>query len=377
MYKLYTAGPIRIPHFVQSELNKPLIFHRDSEFISLYNKMISGLQYILCTQNDVLAFTASGTGGMEAAICNILSPKDKVLVIEQGKFSNRWSEICECFGLNITKIVLPWRVSIEPEQLKKALYSNNDFSAVLLTHCETSTGALNNIRELSNIVHRHSSAILIIDAMSSIGAVPLEMDKWNVDVVVFSSNKGIMNPPGLAFVSLNEAAWERVRQSCTPRYYFDFLKMKKTQMSGKGTVYTPAIPIIRGVFSATEYIRKFTIQKIWERNSKLAYAFRNAVQSIGLNIWPPLPSDSLTVIEVPESLGAIKIKDALKNQHSMVISGGQGELKEKVIRIGHYGELNPNDYSELLSAIGYVLTDLNWNIEREIGVNVFHKLMQS
>ncbi|MEE4312155.1 MAG: alanine--glyoxylate aminotransferase family protein [candidate division KSB1 bacterium] len=375
--KLYTAGPVPVPEFVQSELKKALIFHREDEFKSLYQIMISGLQYVLHTENDVLAFPASGTGAMEAAVSNLLSAGDSVLVIEQGKFSSRWSEICETFGVGVVKIVLPWRVSIEPELVKKALLSNENIRAVLMPQCETSTGALNDIAELSHVVHRYSEAVLVVDGISSIGAIPFEMDSWDVDVAVFSSNKGMMNPPGLAFISLNDRAWKMVYSASLPCYYFDLTRMRKAQTSGIGPVFTPAIPIVRGVNASVGYMRKMTIRKLWARTSSLANAFRTAIQSLGLAIWPPQPSDALTVIGIPDSLDASEIQYGLKTKHHMILSGGQGELKGRVLRIGHYCDRPADDYSELLSALESVLIDMNWNIKKNMSVKLFIQSMNS
>ncbi len=373
--KLYTTGPVRIPPEVQREICQPMIYHRDPEFIQIYQETITGIQEVLQTRHDVLAFTASGTGGMEAMIVNLLCKDDEVLVVDQGKFSSRWTDICMRYGVRVHKIELLWRDSVKPEQIGEVLSANTGIKAVFITHCETSTGAINDLEAVSKTIHDNSTAIFIVDAISTVGAVPFRMDRWNVDAVAITSNKGLMNPPGVVFAGVNEKAWEMAKRSDLPKYYFDFFKLKDSLAAGRGSAFTPAIPLIRGVHQALSIIREIGLDRFWDLHRKLAYAFRTGMMKLGLEIWPPNPSDSLTVIAIPDALNAIRIATALKEKYDIIVSKGQAQLRDRIIRIGHFGEVIVEDYAEIISALESVLIQLNWKFDRESGINSFYEAL--
>ncbi len=353
--KLYTAGPVTVPQSIQQELSQPILYHRESEFLEIFYSVISGMKYIFQTENDVLPFIASGTGGMEAAILNLFSPGDQVLVLDQGKFSARWVEICQCHRLQVERIEFSWRESIDKRQLKKAVKSMTSLKGVFFNHCETSTGALNDIQKAAEIVHRHSKALVIVDAISTIGVIPFKMDEWNIDVVITASNKGLQNPPGLVFVALNETAWNFVQCSDLSTYYFSFKKAKHAMEKGIGSAFTPAISLFYGVQQAIKEIQQKSIDAVWEEHKKLAQTFRKTVKYLGLNIWPHNPSDSLTMIEIPREFQANKIIAQVKNKYGFILSKGQGILSNKVIRIGHLENVNPETDAKLLTALEDVL----------------------
>ena len=375
-FKLYTAGPVEVPQRIQSEISKPILYHRDPSFLQIFAEVTAGIQYLLETENNVLIFTASGTGGMEAAVVNLLSKGDKVLIVEQGKFSSRWSELCNLHGLNIVKITLPWRESITVDQIKEALATHADIKALLITHCETSTGALNDIKSIAEIVHRNSNAIIILDAISTIGVIPFYMDDWGIDVTILSSNKGLLNPPGLVFIALNSKAWLYHQNSNLPKYYFSFQKARDAVTSGIGTAFTPAISICYGVRKRVHEIMQTGLENIWKQHHAFAHAFRSAICAMGLKILPDFPSDSLTVIDVPPPLEADEIIALLREKEKIIVSKGQGKLRNNVIRIGHLGELKAEDLAELIGVLERILLHMDLKLHQKIGVKTFYKTLK-
>ena len=376
-FKLYTAGPVDVPQRIQQEIGQPIIYHRDPEFISIFNEMITGIKYLIQTKNDILIFTASGTGGMEAVVANIFSTGDRVLVVEQGKFSKRWSEICKSYGILVNKIELSWQESVTADQVKQAVGRTSELKAVFMAHCETSTGALNDIKSIAKIVHEHSNAIIIVDAISTIGSLPFIMDEWGIDVAVFSSNKGLMNPPGLVFVALNSTAWKYAQQSNLPKYYFSFEKTRHAFRAGISTPFTPAISLVRGVSRVICDIKQLGLKKLWAQHHNLAQAFRSAIKSMGLKIWPTYPSDSLTVIEIPSPFEANRILTILREKYGILVSKGQGKLNNNVIRVGHLGEIKPDDFAEIISALENILLQFGWDMEAGTGLKVFNSCIDN
>lgn len=373
-FKLFTAGPVQVPQYIQQEIAKPILYHRDSEFILIFNEVVEGIKYILQTRNDVLIFTASGTGGMEAVVTNLFSKNDRVLVIEQGKFSARWTDICLNYGLSVERLKLSWRESVTTDQIKKLL---NNIKAVLLTHCETSTGALNDLQKVAKAIHENSKALVIVDAISTVAAVPFKMDEWGIDVAVASSNKGLMNPPGLVIIALNSITWQYVQQAKLPRYYFSFKKTREAFLSGIGSPFTPSIPLIRGIHRRISEIKQNGLENLWHQLHILADAVRTAIRRMDLEIWPYHPSDSITVIKIAPPLDNNKILTLLKQRYNIVLSKGQGELKDKVIRIGHFGEIEAKELAEVISALESILIEMGWNIPYGTGVRAFYDCLSA
>lgn len=371
--KLYTAGPVTVPDSVQQELSQPILYHRDQEFLEIFDNVISGMKYLFQTEKDVLPFTASGTGGMEAAVLNLFSPGDQILVLDQGKFSARWVDICQCHRLQVERIEFSWRESIDIRQLKNTVKNLTDLKGVLFNHCETSTGALNDIKKAAEVVHRYSKALVIVDAVSTIGVIPFKMDEWNIDVAITTSNKGLQNPPGLAFIALNENAWNFVQRSDLSTFYFSFKKAKLAQEKGIGAAFTPAIPLFYGVQQVVKEIRQRSIEAVWDDHKNLAHAFRKTIKYLGLKIWPKIPADSLTMIEIPREFEANKIIAEIKNRHGFVLSKGQGILSNKVIRIGHLENVNPVTDARLLAALEEILTSAGMKLERSNSSDYFLK----
>lgn len=373
--KLFTAGPVHVPQRIQKELGKPILYHRDPEFLAIFHEVVTGIQYLLQTKNEILIFTASGTGGMEAVIVNLFSKGDRVLIIEQGKFSARWVELCICFGLFVEKIELSWQESVTVDHIKNVLKNSSNIKAVLLTHCETSTGALNDVESIAKAIHKDSKALIVVDAISTAGVIPFKMDKWGIDVVITSSNKGLMNPPGLVFIALNSRTWKFIEQSDLPKYYFSFLKAKNSYITGLGSPFTPAISLIYGVHQGISDIKQKGLEDLWNHHHNIAHAFRTAIRTMGLEILPNQPSDSLTVIKIPPPLEANRISTLLKEKFNLVISKGQGNLNNRVIRIGHLGEVKSEDLVEVISALETILSQMGFNIQIGNGAKAFYNCL--
>lgn len=356
---LLTAGPAPLSPAVKQALSKPIIYHRSSDFVQIFNRLTENLKYLFQTEHEVFILTASGTGGMEATIANLFSPGDSVLVVENGKFSERWSQIAESYKLSVSRLGIPWGKSVTAEQLTNFIQSNPSIKAVFLTHCETSTGALTDLEPICSRIRQLTSALIIVDAISSAGILPLKMDKWGIDVVVTASQKGLGLPPGLSIVALNRQVWRIVEQAELPRYYFDFTRARQSLRLGRGSAFTPAIPLIIAADISLNELRKVGLEKTWRERRALANYFREKVLENGLSIFPDLPADSLTVIEIKKPGVANKVISLLKEQHHIMVSKGQGRLADKVIRVGHFINVETRHLDQFLEKLTNILTHIN------------------
>ncbi|MBN1153433.1 alanine--glyoxylate aminotransferase family protein [candidate division KSB1 bacterium] len=356
---LFTAGPVMVPGRVQAALNRPMIYHRNAEFIRIYEMVVEGLKGLLGTKDYIFPLSASGTGGMEAALLNCTSPGDRVLVVEQGKFSSRWVTMCRVLGLEVSTLTLSLKESIDVHRLANLLKHEHGVKAVVIVHCETSTGALNDIEQIAHVVRNASDALLIVDAISTFGVLPINMDQWGIDVIVFTSNKGLMNPPGVAFIALNHRAYS-IALNQQRSYYFSFLNAYKSYQNGKGSPFTPSIPLFLGVACTIEMFNEIGYDHFLSQHHKLADAFRQLMQAIRLSIWPENPSDSVTVIEMPSELDGVQMCDRLKSKHHLILSKGQGDLLHKMIRVGHFGIIDLSSYRYLISSLIDTLSEFGF-----------------
>ncbi len=355
-YLLLTAGPTPISDKVKKILNQSMIYHRSDEFIQVYQHLTDGLKYLFQTKNDVLILTASGSGGMEAAITNLFSPGDSILVVENGKFSERWSLIANKFNLNVDRLKIPWGKSVSVDQITQELQNFPGLRGVFLTHCETSTGALTNLETIVPEIHKHTSALIIVDAISSAAVVPLKVDEWGIDVAITASQKGLGLPPGLAMVSLSSKAWRHAEQAKIPTFYFDFILARQSFYSGKGSAFTPAIPLIRAADFVLQEIRRKGLENVWKQRQKIAGNFRNKICGLGLKIFSDAPANSLTVFKIDRLNRCEQIPSVLKDQFNILVSRGQGKLANKVIRIGHLVNINETDLDRFLEAFQATIT---------------------
>jgi aspartate aminotransferase-like enzyme len=371
--RIFTPGPTPLPEKVRLSQAKDIIHHRTPEFSQVFEEVREGLKYVFQTQNDVLILTASGSGAMEATISNLLSPQDKILVTRGGKFGERWGEIGEAFGLNVVPIDVKWGKAVEPEKIEEKLQEDGRIKAVFTQLVETSTGVVNDIKRMGEIVSR-TSAILVVDAISGLGAEPLFTDEWKVDVVVAGSQKAFMLPPGLAFVSLSQKAWKMVEESTLPKYYWDLKKAKASLTKGQ-TPYTPAISLICALRESLRLIREEGWDKILERHRLLAQATRRGVTSLGLEIFADSPSNVVTPVLVPEKIGEKELRKKLQKDYGVTVAGGQGELSGKVIRIAHLGWMDKLDIIGAISALEMSLVELGYEVELGRGVRAAEEVL--
>jgi aspartate aminotransferase-like enzyme len=349
--QLRVPGPTPCPPQALQAMGRQMINHRGGEFGEIIRSTTEKLKQVFKTKGDVFLLTASGTGGMEAAIVNTLSPGDRVLSISNGFFAERFGDIAEQYGAEVTRLTFEWGKAVAPDAVDKALRADGDFKAVLATHNETSTGMTNNLNEISAVVKKFDK-LLLVDAISSLGCINLPTDDWHCDVVVTASQKGWMVPPGLAMVSVSEKAWQAHAQAKMPRYYWDFSKAKDYLQKGQ-TPWTPAISIFYALNTTLDLMLSEGLDNIFARHSRVAQLARNEAQSWGLSLFPEAnyASNTVTAINASDSTNVPKLIQLLRDEHEVVIAGGQGKLSGKIFRIGHLGMVNEKDMKIVLQAL--------------------------
>jgi len=373
-----TPGPTQVPSEVCAVLGKPIIHHRTPQFQAVLKEAGEGLKYIFQTKNDVMILTSSGTGAMEAAVCNLLSPCDQAIAVEGGKFGERWTEICNAYAIKAHVLKVEWGKAVSAAQIKQILDTNKEIKAVFVTLCETSTGVTNDIKALGEVVSK-TNAVLVVDAISGLGVTDLQTDNWLVDVVVSGSQKGLMLPPGLAFISVSPKAWGLVKQSKCPKYYFDLNKAKKAA-DKTDTPFTPAIGIIRALTESLKLIKQDGIEKLFACYSKMQKATIAAAKALKLELLAEesCASSVVTAIKVPMGLDGEKLVKIMRDTHGITIAGGQGEeLKGKVIRIAHMGCVDEYDVLSGISCLEKVLKEMGYKFELGSGVAAAQRVFNS
>ncbi len=344
--RLFTPGPTEL--LPEAQRPPVSIYHRSEEFKQIFLEAAAELAALFKTGRQVLILTSSGTGAMEAAVSNLLSPGDRAIAVAAGKFGERWVELCRAFQVEVEAIELPWGESVDPDEIEKRLARGRPARAVLLQACESSTGAANDIETIGRIVARYPETCLVVDAITGIGAMPVEADAWGLDVVIAGSQKAFMMPPGLAFIALSEKAWRAVERGRSPRYYFDLLREREMQRSGE-TGFTPAISLVQSLHAALGRIKAAGGVDQLVRNAHLqASATRAAARALGLELVARRPADALTAIYAPEGLSSKNIVREMRARFGITISGGQGKLKDMIFRIAHLGYY---DFYDTLAAI--------------------------
>jgi aspartate aminotransferase-like enzyme len=361
-----TPGPSPVPSSVREALSREIMHHRTDEFIEILKEVNEGLKYIFCTKNPVITFASSGTGAMEAAVCNFFSPKDKVVAIVGGKFGERWIELGKAFELDVVVMDVEPGDAPLAKELQKILDMHKDIKGVFTTLCETSTATVFDIKWIASLT-RDKNILLIVDAISGLGQDVLLTDEWGVDVVVSGSQKGCMLPPGLSFISLNDKAKNFLKTAKLPKYYFDLNKALKAYEKND-TPFTPAVSLIVGLKESIELIRKDGIEKMWERFKKMSVAAQEAAKALGLEVFSKNPSSALTAIVAPSGMNSKDIVKKLRKEYGTSIAAGQGELEEKIFRIAHMGWINEQDLIMCFSLLEKVLKDLGYKFK--IGASV-------
>jgi aspartate aminotransferase-like enzyme len=365
---LLTPGPTPVPPEVLAELAKPVIHHRERDFREIYGRCLVRLQDVYRTKNDVLMFTTSGTGAFESAVANLTSAGDRQLVLSAGNFGERWAGMAKAFGADLVHARLEWGETPEPEDLRSALADAGEVKVVYLTHSETSTGVVCDVQALAAVA-KEAGALVVVDAVSSLGAVPLESDLWEIDVVVSGSQKALMCPPGLAFASVSGAALAASANATAPRYVMDWERTRKGQAK-LDAPFTPAVSIVRALDVALGLLLDEGLEAAFDRHARLGRACREGAKAMGLELFSPDEERSavVTAIRAPDGVDSTDVVKGLRDRFGMTIANGQGNLKGKIFRIGHIGWFDIFDITSALAAVELVLTDAGAEIERGVAV---------
>ena len=371
---LFTPGPTPIPPEALLAMAQPIDYHRSDTAVTLIKDVLEKLKHVFQTENDILFLTSSGTGAMEGAVANLLSREDKVIVIQSGKFGERWNDICTAYGVEVILIDVTWGDSVEPQMVEALLTEHPDVKAVFATLCETSTGALHDIEALAGLT-RVRPTLLVVDAVSALAADDLQMDNWGVDVVVSCSQKGLMTPPGLAFAALNQRAWDTVKCSNLPKYYLDFRKAHQSGLEGS-VPYTPAITLLTALQCALNRICAEDIRDTIARHSRLAIATRSAVKALGLPLFAISPANTLTSIRLPTEIDGKAFINLMRDRYGITYAGGQSQLSGKIVRIAHLGWMNENDVIVAISAFERGLVEIGYEVPLGAGVTAAQEVFK-
>ena len=349
--QLRIPGPTPCPPEILQAASRQMINHRGKEFGQLLQSVTVRLKQIFQTKGDVFVLSCAGTGGLEAAIVNTLSPGDEILACPCGVFGDRFADIAEQYGAKVNRLNFEWGTPAKPEAIRQALRANTNIKAVLVTHNETSTGVTNDLARISSVVNEFDK-LLLVDAVSSLGCIDLPADDWHCDVVVTASQKGWMVPPGLAMISVSEKAWKAYSQARMPRFYLDFAKAKDYLQKGQ-TPWTPAISICYALDASLDLMLNEGLQNIFARHKRVAQMTRNGIKSLGLSLLPDesCASNTVTAVNASDKLDVAKFVQILKEESDVVIAGGQRKLSGKIFRIGHMGLVNEDDIKVTLQAI--------------------------
>ena len=368
---LMTAGPTPLPPRVSQVMAEPILYHRAPAFVEVYGRCLERLRAVFQTENDVLCFAASGSGGMESAVANLVRPGEPAVVASCGKFGERWKELCKAFGAPVVHHDAGWGSRVEPADLERVLGENPDVRVVFTTLSETSTGVINDVQALAQVTHDHD-ALIAVDAVSAVGAVPLLQDEWQVDVVAAGSQKALMCPPGLGFASPNDRALARAAEGGGPgRFYFDWARTAKGQRKDPpDSPFTPAVSLFMALDVALAMIEEEGLDNVFERHRLLGRAAREAVRGLDLELFGPEDENAnvVTAIKLPESIDGAKVPKTMRDRYGITIAGGQNQLKGKIARIAHCGYYGAFDILTTISGLEMTLSELGADVELGAGV---------
>ena len=368
---LMTAGPTPLPPAVSQVMAEPMVYHRAPAFIEVYARVLRRLRDVFQTANEVQVFASSGTGALESAVANLVRPGEPALVASCGKFGERWFELCEAYGAETIHWETDWGHRIDPAGLGEQLSANPNVELVFTTFSETSTGVVNDVRELTEVAHRHG-ALIVVDAVSGLGAVPLPQDEWGVDVVVAGSQKALMAPPGLGFTSASQAALERAAANPGRRYYFDWARTVAGQRKDPpDSPFTPAVGLVKALDVALGMIEAEGLDQVYERHALLGHATREAAKALDLELLGGAPDERanvVTAIALPDSIDGGKVPKLMRDRFGVTIAGGQGKLKGRIARIAHCGYFGAFDIIVTIAALEMTLRELGHEAEPGAGV---------
>jgi aspartate aminotransferase-like enzyme len=343
--------------------------------MEILGKVREDLKYLFQTQQEVLMFAATGTGAMEGAVANTLSPGDTALVVDGGKFGERWTELCNVYGVKVERLAVEWGRAVDPKAVDQTLTAKPEIKAVFVQANETSTGVQHPVKELAEVVKGRPQTILVVDAISALGGYDLPMDAWGMDIVVAGSQKAMMLPPGLAFAALSPKAWEFVKTSKCPKYYFDFAKQLKSQAKNQ-TAYTSAVSLTLGLQQVLVWIRQEGLENIFAHNRRLSKATKAAVTAMGLELYAKdYPSEVLTAVMAPAGVDGQKVVAKMREQFGIWIAGGQAQAKGKIFRIAHMGYIDDLDVIGTISGLEIVLTGLGFPVAPGVGLQAAQEIL--
>jgi aspartate aminotransferase-like enzyme len=369
--RLFTPGPTPVPEETLLELAKPVTYHRSPEAKAVLAEVTEDLKYVFQTANPVFTLTCSGTGGMEAAVSSTLAAGEKAILLTAGRWGERWRGVLKAFGINIVAVEVPYGKAVTPEMLADALGKNPDAKAVLATLSETSTGVGHDVAAFGKLVAK-TDAILIVDGISGLGAMECRTDAWGVDVMVTGSQKALMMPPGLAFVSVGEKAWKKIDATPVRSFYLDLRRYKKS-LAESDTPFTPANTLIKAQRASLKRIRAEGIENLWARHAKVAEACRAGAAAMGLKNFAERPNHGLTVITVPDGIDGSATLKKLEKQYGFKLADGQDTLKGKIWRLSHMGYTDAFDVLGALAALELVLFESGFKLSPGSGVAAFQR----
>jgi serine---pyruvate transaminase len=363
---LFTPGPTPVPPEVLAALAEPVVHHRGSDYRAVFGECLERLRAVCRTSGDVLLFTCSGTGAMESAVANLCSPGERVVVVSAGHFGERWQKLAQAFGCEVESLAYAWGESPSPSDLAARLGELGGAKVVFLTHSETSTGVVADLEPLAAAA-KEAGALVVVDGVSSLGAVPLETDAWGIDVVASGSQKALMTPPGLGLTSVSAAAWGALGTS--PRFYFDWEKTRAGQ-EHLDSAFTPAVSLVKALDVALGLLLEEGLEAVFDRHVRLGRACREGAKAMGLELFSPDEDRSavVTAIRAPDGIDSGELVAALRDRYGVTLAGGQGVLKGKIFRIGHIGYYDVFDIATALGAVELALADMGAEIERGVAV---------
>ncbi|MDP9293280.1 MAG: alanine--glyoxylate aminotransferase family protein [Actinomycetota bacterium] len=370
---LMTAGPTPVPPKVSQVMAEPVLYHRAPAFVEVYERVLGKLGYVFQTENDVLAFAASGSGAMESAVANLVRPGTPVLACAAGKFGERWIELCDSYGGETVRYEPGWGERLDPAEVERLLGGHPEIGVVFATLSETSTGIVHDVAAIAEVARAHD-ALLVVDAVSGLGAAELRQDDWGIDVVVAGSQKALMCPPGLAFASVSQRALDVAAESPGGRYYFDWGRTAKAQRKGDSP-FTPPVTLFMGLDVSLDMIHEEGLEDVFARHALLARATRAGTAALGLDLFgdPDERATVVTAVELPETIDGGKVPGALRKL-GITANGGQGELAGRILRIAHCGYFGAFDILTALSGLEMVLHRLGAEVEHGAGVGAAQRV---
>jgi len=372
--RLFTPGPTPLLMEAQARTLTATLHHRTEAFRQLLRESLENLKYFFHTQHDVLIFTSSGTGAMEGAIANLCSPGEQVLVGTAGKFGERWLELAKVYGLEAVKVESPYGHPLNMEEMNNRLKTDGPFRAVFVQATETSTGVSHDVQALGKLVQAYPDTCLVVDGITGLGTTELLPDEWSLDVVIGGSQKALMIPPGLAFVSVSEKAWKLIGKSRLPRYYFDFAKERKNLAKGEAS-YTPATTLVVSLHAALEYVRRLGWENLIANAALLAEATRRAARALGLKLFASCsPANAVTAVCAPEGIDSGSIVKGMRTRFGAIVANGQGSMKGQLFRLAHLGYYDVADLFAVTAGLEVVLHKLGHPVELGSGVRAVEEV---